>query len=174
MTLRQKRIIAALAIANGVVILALVLFVVRFPGATAPASLTPMPTSESLAPDECRWRAAQLLAQTDLSGAVELGSDGLLHFKTIQTLAPGQAPDVAAQQVWAAFDIALRLENENCAFSQVEVSILALRPHEEGLGQRGLYIDALVSADDLTAFGTGELSESALIDQVVYKSMPLP
>ncbi len=174
MTLRQKRIIAALAIANGAVILAMILFVVRSPKATGSANTSPASTSSSLALDECEWRAAQLLAQADLGGTVELTSDGMLRFKLFYKLAPAQAPDVAAQQVWAAFDIALALESENCAFSQVEVSVMALRPHEEGLGQRGLYVEALVSAADLTAFGTGELSEGALIDQVVYKSMPLP
>ena len=106
MTPKQKRIITILAIANVVVIPAMVILVTR-PSDTSPSPL-PTPTlraedadgadssypphpAETLAssvsktPSQeiCQWKAAQLLAQAGLCGTVTLSPDGSLRFEIV-------------------------------------------------------------------------------------------
>ena len=70
MTPRQKRIVAILAMANMVVILALIGLVTRAPG-TGPS---PRPSYQTLTPlqETCQRRATQLLADAGLGGTVTL------------------------------------------------------------------------------------------------------
>ena len=186
MTSKQRRIIAALAVANTVVIVALVMLVTRpssthlspSPTPTLPHSHTPtLPHSPTAQQETCQWRATQLLAQAGLGGTVALIPDGSLCFELTYPLAPGQVPEEAAQLVWTAFDVALALdelagsgeqeagskdEDTNGSFTQVAVTILA-----QGI-QTDTQVSATVSAADLAAFGAGELSEDEFIERVVY------
>ena len=161
MTPRQKCIIAALALANVVVILALVVLTTR-PFDTSPSPLR-HPTS-ALSQQACQWQVAQQLAQAGLSGTIALPSGGPLHFEITYPLAPGQTADEAAQSVWTAFDIALALqEQEDCAtFTQVQVTILA---HNS---QSKTHISASIGTADLVAFDAGELSQEEFIERVAY------
>jgi hypothetical protein len=181
MTSKQRRIIAVLAVANTVVIVALVVLVTRLSG-TRPAPLPPSHTPTLLhtptpQQETCQWRATQLLAQAGLGGTVALIPDGSLRFEITYPLAPGQVPEEAAQLVWTVFDVALALdelagsggqeagsknEDTNASFTQVEVTILA-----QGI-QTDTQVSATVSAADLTAFGAGELGEDEFIERVVY------
>jgi hypothetical protein len=155
MTGRQKRIVAALAAVNALVIPILVVLVARFSG----PSLSPLPTpaaerintSPAQALDEaatptlepadreaCQWWATQMLAQAGLGGGVALIPDGLLRFEIVYPLAPGQTVEDAAQSAWTAFDIALVLLEQGqgrpgrdaaCdVFTRVEITILPFRP----------------------------------------------
>ncbi|MBE9471719.1 MAG: hypothetical protein IMY75_06415 [Chloroflexi bacterium] len=181
MTSKQRRIIAVLAVANTIVILALVVLVTR-PSSThlspSPHSPTPtLPHSPTPQQETCQWRATQLLAQAGLGGTVVLTPDGSLRFEITYPLAPGQVPEEAAQLVWTVFDVALALdelagsggqeagsknEDTNGSFTQVEVTILA-----QGI-QTDTQVSATVSAADLAAFGAGELGEDEFIERVVY------
>jgi hypothetical protein len=163
MTPRQKRTIATLAIADIAVILALVVLVAR-PSGTSPS---PLPNSYAPTPPQqtCQWQATQLLAQAGLGGTLTMTPDGLLRFEITHPIAPGQTANEVAQSVWAAFDIAMSLQEqkEECAiFTQVEVIILA------HIGHTDTQISASVSAADLAAFSTGELSEEEFIERVTY------
>lgn len=191
MTPRQKRIIAALVIANGVVILALAVLATHLSGTTfssplprpygtmprsgvGPYGTMPHPTAipGALPQETCQLKAAQLLAQAGLGGTVTLTAGESLRFEIVYPLAPGHTADEAAQQVWTAFDVALALEEERCGvFSQVEVTILAVRPdaHGEAQGvQDDTRISASVSAVNLGAFSAGELGEDKFIERVSY------
>jgi len=161
MTPRQKCIIAALALANVVVILALVVLTTR----PFDTSLSPLRHPTPTLPQQtCQWQAAQRLAQAGLSGTIALPSGGPLHFEITYPLAPGQTADEAAQSVWAAFDIALALqEQEDCAtFTRIEVTILTYN------GQLNTQISASVSTADLLSFSAGTLSENEFIERVTY------
>jgi len=176
MTPRQKRFIATLAIADIVVILALVVLVAR-PSSTSRSSLphsrTPTPPQQT-----CQWQAVQLLTQAGLGGTVTLTPGGPLRFEIIHPIAPGQTVDEAAQSVWTAFDVALALqeqENECAVFTQIKVIILAVRPgaHDEAHSSQAdalnsWQISANVSTADLVAFSAGELSEDEFIERVTY------
>ena len=169
MTSKQKRIIAALAVANTIVVLTLVVLVTR-PSVTAPSlpshSHTPtLPHTPALPQESCQWKATQLMAQAGLGGTVALTPGGPLRFEIACTLAPGQTADEAAQLVWTAFDVALALDEDECdLFTEVEVAILA-----QGI-QTDTHISASVSAADLAAFSAGELSENEFIERVTYMS----
>ncbi len=167
MTQKQRRIIAALAVANTIVILALVVLVMR-PSGTSP-SLPPHFHTPTLPQGTCQWKATQLLAQAGLGGTVALTPGGPLRFEIAYSLAPGQTADEAAQLVWAALDVALALDEGECgSFTQVEVTILA-----RGV-QADTQVNASVSAADLVAFGAGELSEDEFVERVVYTTTALP
>lgn len=167
MTSKQKRIIAALAVANTIVVLTLVVLVTR-PSVTAPSlpshSHTPtLPHTPALSQESCQWKATQLMAQAGLGGTVALTPGGPLCFEIACTLAPGQTADEAAQLVWTAFDVALALDEDECdLFTEVEVAILA-----QGI-QTDTHISASVSAADLAALSAGELSENEFIEHVTY------
>ena len=169
MTSKQRRIIAALAVANTIVVLTLVVLVTR-PSVTTPSlsshSHTPtLPRTPALPQETCQWKATQLMAQAGLGGTVALTPGEPLCFEIACTLAPGQTADEAAQLVWTAFDVALALQGDECdSFTQVEVTILA-----QGI-QTDTHISASVSAADLAAFSAGELSENAFIERVTYTS----
>jgi hypothetical protein len=163
MTPRQKRTIATLAITDIAVVLALVVLVTR-PSGTSPSPL-PTPHAPTSPQQTCQWQATQLLARAGLGGTLTVTPDGLLRFEIIQPIAPGQTADEVAQSVWAAFDIALSLQEQKdeCAiFTQVEVIILAHSSHTD------TQISASVSAADLAAFSAGELSEEEFIERVTY------
>jgi hypothetical protein len=163
MILRQKLIVATLAITDIVVIVALVMLVTR-PSGTSP-SPHPRPQALSVLQQTCQWRATQLLAHAGLGGTVALTPDGPLRLRITYPLAPGQTVDEAAQSVWTAFDVALALHEQaaECAiFTIVEITILA---HND---QPDIQIDASVSVEDLVAFNAGELSEDAFIERVTY------
>jgi hypothetical protein len=163
MTLRQKHIVAILAIADILVTVALVVLVTRpFDTTTSPH---PRPQTLSVPQQTCQWRATQLLARAGLGGTVALTPDGSLRLRIMYPLAPGQTVDEAAQSVWTAFDVALALQEQaaECAiFTTVEITILARN------GQPDTQIDASVSVEDLVAFNAGELSEDAFIERVTY------
>jgi hypothetical protein len=165
MTPKQKRIVAALAIADLVIIsglAALMMHLARVttlslpaPGliaATTPGSL-PHPADET-----CQWQAAQQMVQAGLSGSVTLNPGGTLHFQ-IAALAPDQTTDDAAQLVWTAFDVALALGGD-CAFTQVEVTIR--------IQDSATTLHASVAAADLAAYGAGTLTGDEFIDRVTY------
>jgi hypothetical protein len=163
MTPRQRHIIAILAVADIVVILALLVLMSRPPGAgssPSPASHTPTTPRQA-----CQWRATQLLARNGLGGTVTLTLGGPLRFEIVYPMAPGQTADEAAQAVWTAFDVALALQEQEreCAiFTQVEVTILAQDNRAD------TQISASASVVDLMAFDVGELSEDQFIERVNY------
>lgn len=164
MTLKQKRVVGILATVNSIVILILAALITRPdapPRASAPA---PPPTrAKPLPPGDCQWVATQLLAQAGLGGTVTLTTDGSLDLKITPPLAPSQTADDAAQAVWEAFDIALALPEQECPpFTQVHVTILVRGD------QSNTQINASVSASDLTAFDTNELSQDEFIERVTY------
>lgn len=169
MTSKQKRIIAALVVANTIVVLVMTVLVTR-PSGTAPSlpqhSYTPtLPRTRALSQESCQWKATQLMAQAGLGGTVALTPGGSLRFEIACTLAPGQTADEAAQLVWTAFDVALALDEDECgSFTQVEVAILA-----QGI-QTDTHISASVSTADLTSFGADELSENEFIKRVTYSN----
>ncbi len=159
MTLKQKRIIAILAIVNTAIILTLVALTTR-PTPTPPDSHTP-----ALSPGDCQWQATQLLAQAGLGGTVTLTTNACLDLKISYPLASSQTADDAAQAVWTAFDVAMALqksENQCPAFTQIKVTILTHSEHTD------MQINASTSAADLLAFGAGDLSEDEFIERVVY------
>ena len=180
MTFRQKRIVAILAIANVAVILILATLLLR----PFDASDSPLPTpelwpSEVDAPpqEDCQWEAAQMLAQTGSAGTVALTPDGSLCFEITRSLLPDETADEAAQLVWVAFDVALALQERECEFTWVEITVLAVRLNANGQAQddqSDARIGASVSADDLAAFGAGELGEDEFIERVTYSTSPLP
>ena len=188
MTLRQKRIVVALTVANALVILTLVVLVTRpssFYSVVPPTAThrvetaTPRPSTTSrdttttmpvAMQETCEWQAAQLLARSGLGGTVALTSSEVLRFEISYSLAPVQTVDEAAQSVWAAFDIALALgEAEKCPpFSQIEVTVIA-----QG-AQGDTQISASASAIDLEALSAGKMSEDEFIDRVTYNTIQVP
>jgi hypothetical protein len=184
MTLKQKRIIAILAIANVAVILTVVGLMTHPTGtptslpSSSPTPSPPQPTCQASPDLAVIQQATHLLAQAGLSGLVTLTPNGSLSFNIVAPDGMGQAAatsetasavDDAAQSVWTAFDIALALndlggETETAcpAFAQVEVTIL-VRSH-----QADTQIEANVSLPDLVAYDSGELSESEFIERVTY------
>lgn len=179
MTARQKLIVAILAIANVVIILILTTLALR-PSGTDTSPL-PTPTigtgaaipSPMLPQEDCCWDAAQMLAQAGLGGTAALTPDGSLCFEITHSLPPGETTGEAAQLVWVAFDVALALREQDCEFDRVEVTVLAVRLNTHG-GQPGARISARVGADDLAAFGAGELREDEFIERVTYTTSSLP
>lgn len=177
MTARQKLIVAILAIANVAIILILTTLALR-PSST---DTSPLPTSTigtgavmpspMLPQEDCRWDAAQMLAQAGLGGTAALTPDGSLRLEITHSLPPGETIGEAAQLVWVAFDAALALREQGCEFDRVEVTVLAVRLNVHGKaqeGQSGARISARVGADDLAAFGAGELREDEFIERVIY------
>ena len=166
MTRRQRRIIVILAIADLAVILGIALLIYLAHGITT-ALPTPYPHTESptsggpadSAGTTCQWQAAQQMVQAGLSGSVTLIPGGALHFEIATTLAPGQTPDDAAQLVWIAFDVALALK-EACDFTRVEVTVR--------IQDSPTTLHVAVAAADLTAYGTGALTEDEFITRVTY------
>jgi hypothetical protein len=190
MTQKQRHTIAALAIANIVIVLALSVLVA--PSTGERGYCTPTPGRGNRAPTQqmCQWKATQLLAQAGLGGKLTLAPDGPLEFE-ITTDMTGRMPRMgtsdgepvrsvdeaapstiiegseAAQSVWTAFDVALALleqEKECATFGRVEVRILV---HGNTTTTQ---ISALVNAADLSSFSTGELSEDEFIKRVEYTS----
>jgi hypothetical protein len=182
MTLKQKRIIAILAIANVVVILTVVGLMAHPTGPStslsSPTPLPPQPTCQASPHPAAIRQATQLLAQAGLGGMVTLAPNGSLSFDIVApdgmdaaapTSETASAVDDAAQSVWTAFDIALALNDllqestiPCAAFTQVEVTILVRGD------QSDTQIEANVSLPDLLAYDAGELSESELIERVTY------
>lgn len=163
MTLRQKHIVAILAISDILVIVALVVLLTRPPG-TSPSPHS-RPQAPSALQQACQWRATQLLADAGLGGTATLTPDGPLQLRISYPLAHGKTVDEAAQSVWTAFDVALALHEQaaKCAiFTAVEITILA---HND---QPDTQIDASVSVEDLAAFHAGELGEDVFIERVTY------
>ena len=176
----QKRLVIILTVSAVVVIVALAWYVTSSLNALPPAPPTTVGQTEGLtrspqltaqAPtidpsplDACQWQAAQLMAEAELGGTVALAPGGALRFDIVHTPPPGEPVDVAAQQVWEVFDIALILAEGECGdFTQVDVSVLAQ-------GSEGdTRIDASASASDLIAYGAGGLSEDELIRRVDYQ-----
>ena len=162
MTQRQKHIIVIPAIADIIVILALVGLVTQT--ANTRTSQDVHLSTPAQSPHTCQWQATQLLARTGIGGTVALTPEGPLRFQLDYPLAPDQTEEDAAQSVWTAFDVALALQKKTeCAFfTDVEVTILA---HN---GRHAAQINANVSAADLAAFGNGELSEEQFLERVTY------
>jgi ribosomal protein S28E/S33 len=178
MTQKQKTVIVAMVIVNILIISILVMMATRSPSAST--SPFPTPTARPKAPTKtlqgealtpnarlsgmCQWQATQHLAQAGLGGTVALSPDGVLLFEIPHALAPGQTASEAAQLIWTALDVVLALNRagECGSLSQVEITILAQDD------QGSTRISARVSAADLAAYGTGELSEDAFIERVTY------
>ena len=186
MTLRQKRMLAMLALADLMVVAGLIFSIFgRLPTATAPAAWEP--------PHQpCQWEATQRLAQAGLGGTVTLIPNGPLRFEIIYPPDPPQPPPMrggegggkgaclAAQSVWTAFDIATEcmrvstpvsgppppippphageMGGECPTFTRVEVMILV----------HSTQIHASVRTLDLVALSAGELSEAEFIERVTY------
>ncbi len=166
MTPKQKRIVAALAIADLVIISGLAALMMYMARVTTPPLPTPgliaatMPGSLPHPADEtCQWQAAQQMVHAGLNGSVTLNPDGTLHFEIAATLAPDQTTDEAAQLFWTAFDVALAL-GEDCAFTQVEVTIR--------IQDSATVLHASVAAADLAAYGAGTLTGDEFIGRVTY------
>ncbi len=170
MTPRQKRIIGALAIANGVILLALIVFVTRFSGSSSSAPLsTPVSThlSGSLSAQECEQRALQSILRAGFGGTVAVVPGESLQLNLVYPMAPDESVDDLAQRVWTAFDIAIALTDDGCDIvSRIDVR---LEPRSHG-AQGPTQIYASVDAVELKAFYEGELSESAFIDLVRYEA----
>jgi hypothetical protein len=131
---------------------------------TEPTDAAPMPSAASY--EACQWRAAQLLTNAGLDGAVLVSGD-TLRFDITYSLTPGQPVDEAAQSIWLAFDVTLALVEEACdPFTQVEVVVLAQGSQTTRTSVR---TSARVSTADLVAFDAGELSEDAFIQRVTYQ-----
>lgn len=165
MTPRQRRIIGALVLGNGAILLALVLFVARFSGSSSLLP-TPVPTYSlgSLIAEECEQRALQTILEAGFGGTVAAVPGGSLELNLVDPTAPGKGLDHLAQRVWTAFDVAIALLDDRCDIvSRVEVR---LAPQPRNPLTR---IYASVDATDLKAFYDGELSESEFIDQVQYE-----
>jgi hypothetical protein len=175
MTPRQKRIIRVLAIANGAVILALVVFAARFSPITSPTPWgSPLPPYPSPGPSEapswqaCEQRAVQLLSQAGLGGTAASTSNKTLRLDLVYPVPQDQEAEEAAQQVWTAFDIAQALNQDQCDnFSHVTVVI------QTRGAPSSIQIRASVDTTDLEAFHNGELSESEFIDRVHYEAHPV-
>jgi hypothetical protein len=163
MTSRQKCIVGVLAVANGAVILALVVVLTRLSPAT---SATSLPSSVPPGPsDACERRVVQLLSQAGLSGTAGFISGETLRLDLVYPIPQDQAAEEAAQQVWTAFDIATALSQGQCGdFFHVTVVV------ETQGAQNSLRIRADVDRTDLEAFQNGELSESDFIDRVHYEA----
>jgi hypothetical protein len=162
MARKQKRILIAVAISPGILILTLAVLAQCSPN---PSEL-PSPTPSVLPPShrECQQKGAQLLAQTELAGTVTLLPEGVLRLEIPYTLAPNQTVEDAAQLVWTAFDVALALQKQDECVPLIHVAVAILLQGE----QVDARIDASVSAADLAAFGAGDLSEEAFIERVTY------
>lgn len=179
-SLKQKAIVAALALGNVVVIAALTLLVVRGTRGSleaslptvvpVPAPLSPTPTpfdryaaSVTALERSCSSQAAQLMAYMGLHGAAAWRAGESLRVEGVFPLAPEQSLEDAAQAVWSAFDVALALRRvENCAgFREVIVTVRVP-------GEEAVRIEARVDADDLAAYRRGALDEAALIERVEY------
>ena len=158
-TTRQKFIIAALAVADIAVILAIAMLYVHY------TVYQPLPEFESR---NCRWQTAVLMAQARLSGTATMTSDATLRFEIIYPLTQEQQADQAAQAIWDAFDVAWALQSQyrSCTtFTRVEVVVTARREHQE-TGEASF--SAAASVTDLVAFYTGSLSEENFIERVSY------
>ena len=170
MTPRQKRIIGVLAVINGVIILALIVFITRFSGSTSFALLpTPVPTypSGALSSQECQQRAVQMMSQAGLSGTAAVIPGESLRLNLVYPVIAAESLNDATQQVWTAFDVAIALTENRCAIvSRVEVQIAP----QSGNVQDPSWIRAAVDVTDLKAFYNGELSEAEFIDQVAYET----
>lgn len=172
MTPRQKRIIGVLAVANGVIVLTLILFATRLSGGISSVLLpTPVPTypSEALSSQECQQRALRMVSQAGLGGTATVIPGESLWLNLVYPMAPGDDLDDAAQQVWTAFDIATALTEERCDIvSRVEVQIEPRPQGAEGLTR----LRASVDVAHLKAFYSGELTENEFIDRVQYEADP--
>jgi hypothetical protein len=141
MTRKQKRIVAALALANVLIILALAVLVTRISGDREPhrprSGEAPFPGPGTLPSAEPRtgpqgagqasagsdsggttrageaWQATQLLAQAGLGGTVTLNSEGTLYVEIASPYVPGQTADEVAQLAWVVFDVALALSTSS-------------------------------------------------------------
>ena len=125
MTLRQKRMLAMLALADVIVVAGLI-FSLADSGRPPPSFPSPWggdgggwePPHQP-----CQWQATQRLAQAGLAGTVALIPNGTLRFEIIYPPDPQEIPrfarndrgafarndrgaSLAAQSVWTAFDIA--------------------------------------------------------------------
>jgi len=176
MTLRQKRILTILALANAMVVAGLIFSLAdsgRLGARRAPAAWEP--------PHQpCEWEATQRLAQAGLGGTVTLIPNGPLRFEIMYPPDAEEIPrfarndkqdtdrgaGLAAQSVWTAFDIATgvlsgTLQQKECpTFTRVEVTIFV----------DSTQIHASVRTPDLVALSAGELSEAEFIERVTYHS----
>jgi hypothetical protein len=189
MTLRQKRILAILALANAIVVAGLIFSLADSGRLGAPPSFSP-PMGGGWGGWEqphqaCEWEATQRLAQAGLGGTVTLIPNGPLRFEIMYPPDPqdtDRGAGLAAQSVWTAFDIATEvyageytrfeytrlstpvsgtLQQEECpAFTRVEVTIFV----------HSTQIHASVRTPDLVALSAGELSEAEFIERVTYHS----
>lgn len=160
MSTRQKCIIAALAVADIVVILIVALYVLH-----TTRYLFSDPSSFAFESSDCRWHMALLMAQAGLSGKASLDSSKTLRIEITYPLAPEQQVDEAAQAMWIAFDAVWTLQSHYpacAAFNRVEVTVTAQQ------GQGGAVLKAAVSAADLAALNAGNLSEEAFIERTSY------
>lgn len=162
MARKQKRILIAVAIVTGILILTLAVLAQCSPNPSELPSSTPsiLPPSHR----ECQQKGAQLLAQAGLAGTVTLLPEGVLRLEVPHAPAPDQTVEDAAQLVWIAFDVALALQKQDECVPLTHVAVAVLLQGE----QVDARIDASVSAADLAAFGAGELSEEVFIERVTY------
>jgi len=166
MTSREKRIVVVLATAN-VIFLGTLFLVATAAGGLSLPVLWPSPVPIYRPPARltpaCRQRAAQMLANSDLTGIAVL-RDNTLRLDLVYRLSQDRSTEDAAQQVWTAFDTALGLADSGCeGFSRMETVV------ETQGGSERFRIYAATNMTDLRAYQAGELSEQAFIDRVEYR-----
>ena len=176
--------IAALALANGLALAALLIWVVPagrsaapvgpLPSSTPPVAATPQPTTrpgrwEPDPLDPCEWLAAEHLADAGLAGTVRFSGAQVLHFDLTVPVAPEQLADEAAQTIWLAFDVAAVLQaSDQCErFERVLVEVLADGPQTRKF-------TAEVDTADLSALHSGLITQKLFIDRVRYETALLP
>jgi hypothetical protein len=169
MTVRQKRILAVLAVVDAIVVAGLILAMTNY--ARESTGWRKNDSGREYTAWDCQWWATQRLAQAGLAGRVTVVGDGALRFEITyperlessrrSTAVLASQP---AQAVWTAFDIALGAVNECPTFTRVEVTIVAPEPQ----------IHASVRTLDLVAMRNGELSENEFIERVTYEVMGDP
>jgi len=199
MTLRQKRILAILALANAIVVAGLI-FSLADSGPDVAPPLFPPPIPPSFPPacggggggwepphQPCQWQATQRLAQAGLAGTVTLIPNGTLRFEIIYPPDPQEIPrfarndrgafarndrgaGVAAQSVWTAFDIATGILTG--PLQQEECPTFTRV--EVTIFVHSTHIHASVRTLDLVALSAGELSEAEFIERVTYETMRNP
>jgi hypothetical protein len=196
MTANQKRTVAIRVMAGMIVVLVLTVLVSRpfetrvslLTTPTDGSESTPVGQSSDLTvlplQEDCRWKAAQMLAQVGLGGTVTVDdASNSLGFEIVHTRSPGEMADEAAQLVWAVFDVVLVLQEQACTFASVDVTILSIRSNpsdspdtnvDDQEEEPSLQIRASVSVADLLAFDAGELSEEEFIQRVTFDTSPLP
>jgi hypothetical protein len=162
--------LGTLVVANAALVLALIAFMSPSwssgPGTASP-SAAHADLAEALSPEECQQRAVQMLWRAGLGGTASFALGETLQLDLVYPVAQGESVQLAAQQVWTAFDIALALSEGGCdIFSRIAVVVQPQR--DETPTQFRAWVDKA----DLQALDSAEISEDEFIDRVQYVVEP--